>query len=124
MPLPRCINLISASSKSKENPTNWMKTSDISRKSSLVWARREGDLETDYKDLAEQFQRLINLEPGVEPSVHAFSASVEDTSAGIKTLKDHTDQNYLGSLRDMQAYSTAVKNLLKAREQKQLDFDN
>lgn len=86
-------------------------------------ARREGDLETDYKDLAEQFQRLINLEPGVESSVHAFSASVEDTSAGLKTLKDHTDQNYLGSLRDMQAYSTAVKNLLKAREQKQLDFE-
>ncbi|RDW75967.1 hypothetical protein BP5796_06788 [Coleophoma crateriformis] len=86
-------------------------------------ARREGDIETDYKDLAEQFQRLINLEPGVETSVHAFAASVEDTSAGIKTLKDHTDQDYLGSLRDMQAYSTAVKNLLKAREQKQLDFE-
>ena len=86
-------------------------------------ARREGDLETDYKDLAEQFQKLINLEPGVEPSVHAFSATVEDTSAGIRTLKEHTDQDYLGSLRDMQAYSTAVKNLLKAREQKQLDFE-
>jgi sorting nexin-4 len=86
-------------------------------------ARREGDLETDYKDLAEQFQKLINLEPGVEASVHAFAASVEDTSAGIKMLKEHTDQDYLGSLRDMQAYSTAVKNLLKAREQKQLDFE-
>jgi len=86
-------------------------------------ARREGDIETDYKDLAEQFQKLITLEPGVEQSVHAFAASVEDTSAGIKTLKDHTDQDYLGSLRDMQAYSTAVKNLLKAREQKQLDFE-
>lgn len=86
-------------------------------------ARREGDLETDYKDLAEQFQKLLTLEPGVEQSVHAFAASVEDTSAGIKVLKDHTDQDYLGSLRDMQAYSTAVKNLLKAREQKQLDFE-
>jgi len=86
-------------------------------------ARREGDLETDYKDLAEQFQKLINLEPGVQEYIHAFAASVEDTSAGIKTLKDHTDQDYLGSLRDMQAYSTAVKNLLKAREQKQLDFE-
>ncbi|EHL02134.1 putative Sorting nexin-4 [Glarea lozoyensis 74030] len=86
-------------------------------------ARREGDIETDLKDLAEQFQKLITLEPGVEPSVHAFSASVEDTSAGMRTLKDHTDQDYLGSLRDMQAYSTAVKNLLKAREQKQLDFE-
>jgi sorting nexin-4 len=41
----------------------------------------------------------------------------------MKTLKEHTDQDYLGSLRDMQAYSAAVKNLLKAREQKQLDFE-
>ncbi|KAG9230844.1 putative sorting nexin-4 [Amylocarpus encephaloides] len=86
-------------------------------------ARREGDIETDYKDLAEQFQKLITLEPGVETTVHAFAASVEDTSAGMKILKEHTDQDYLGSLRDMQAYSTAVKNLLKAREQKQLDFE-
>lgn len=86
-------------------------------------ARREGDLETDFKDLAEQFQKLINLEPGVEPAVHTFAATVEETSTGIRILKEHTDQDYLGSLRDMQAYSTAVKNLLKAREQKQLDFE-
>ena len=86
-------------------------------------ARREGDLETDFKDLAEQFQKLITLEPGVQQSVHAFAASVEDMSVGMKVLKEHTDQDYLGSLRDMQAYSTALKNLLKAREQKQLDFE-
>ncbi|KAK4449329.1 Sorting nexin-4 [Podospora aff. communis PSN243] len=86
-------------------------------------ARRETDLETDLKDLAEQFQKLITLEPGVEPAVHAFAASIEDTAAGLKKLKDHTDQDYLGSLRDMVAYSGALKNLLKAREQKQLDFE-
>ncbi|KAK0734867.1 hypothetical protein B0T26DRAFT_689875 [Lasiosphaeria miniovina] len=85
--------------------------------------RREADLETDLKDLAEQFQRLITLEPGVESAVHAFAASVEDTAAGLKKLKDHTDQDYLGSLRDMVAYSGALKNLLKAREQKQLDYE-
>lgn len=86
-------------------------------------ARREADLETDFKDLAEQFQKLITLEPGVETAVHAFAASVEDTSSGLKKLKDHTDQDYLGSLRDMVAYSGALKNLLKAREQKQLDYE-
>ncbi|PKS09859.1 hypothetical protein jhhlp_004482 [Lomentospora prolificans] len=85
--------------------------------------RREADLETDFKDLAEQFQRLINLEPGVEDPLRAFANSVEDTSAGLKKLKDVTDQDYLGSLRDMQAYGQALKNLLKAREQKQLDFE-
>ncbi|KAK0731182.1 sorting nexin-4 [Lasiosphaeris hirsuta] len=86
-------------------------------------ARREADLETDLKDLAEQFQKLITLEPGVESAVHAFAASVEDTAVGLKKLKDHTDQDYLGSLRDMVAYSGALKNLLKAREQKQLDYE-
>ncbi len=86
-------------------------------------ARLEADLELDLKELAEQFQKLITLEPGVEAPLHAFAASVEDTAAGLKRLKDHTDQDYLGSLRDMTAYSAALKNLLKAREQKQLDFE-
>lgn len=85
--------------------------------------RRETDIETDYKDTAEQFQKLINLEPGVEASVHAFAQSVEDSASSMKNLKDHTEQDYLGSLRDMVAYSGSVKNLLKLREQKQLDYE-
>ncbi|KAI6747928.1 hypothetical protein HG531_008470 [Fusarium graminearum] len=86
-------------------------------------ARREADLEVDLRDLAEQFQKLIPLEPHVEPAVHGFSASIEDTASHLRKLKDMTDQDYLGSLRDMQAYSIALKNLLKAREQKQLDYE-
>ncbi|OTA99393.1 hypothetical protein M426DRAFT_67873 [Hypoxylon sp. CI-4A] len=86
-------------------------------------ARREIDLEVDLRDLTEQFQKLITLEPGVESAVHGFAASVEDTATGLKKLREHTDQDYLGSLRDMQAYSQALKNLLKAREQKQLDHE-
>ncbi|KAI1827788.1 hypothetical protein F4861DRAFT_491208 [Xylaria intraflava] len=85
--------------------------------------RRETDLEADLRDLTEQFQKLITLEPGVETAVHGFAASVEDSAAGLKELRKHTDQDYLGSLRDMQAYSIALKNLLKAREQKQLDHE-
>jgi sorting nexin-4 len=86
-------------------------------------ARREDELQKDYHELSENFQRLITLEPAVESAVHAFTASVEDTSAGTKALRDHTDQDYLGSLRDMQAYSAAIKSLLKARESKQVDFE-
>ncbi|OAA63756.1 vacuolar targeting protein [Niveomyces insectorum RCEF 264] len=85
--------------------------------------RREADLEADLKDLAEQFQKLLTLEPGVADAVRAFAASVEDTAAGLRGLRDITDQDYLGSLRDMMAYSGSLKNLLKAREQKQLDYE-
>lgn len=86
-------------------------------------ARRESDLESDYTDLATTFRELIPLEPNVEVPLQIFAASVEETARGMKTLKDHTDQNYLGSLRDMEAYITSVKALLKTREQKQLDFE-
>ena len=85
--------------------------------------RRESDLEADLRDLAEQFQRLITLEPGVEPALHAFAATLEDSAARLRTLRDVTDQDYLGSLRDLQAYSFSLKNLLRAREQKQLDHE-
>ncbi|CAL5874547.1 uncharacterized protein PFLUO_LOCUS8843 [Penicillium psychrofluorescens] len=86
-------------------------------------ARREADLETDYTELATQFRKLVPLEPAVEMPLHVFSASVEETARGITELKNHTDQNYLGSLRDMEAYIMSLKNLLKTRDQKQLDFE-
>ncbi|KAF2203760.1 hypothetical protein GQ43DRAFT_454242 [Delitschia confertaspora ATCC 74209] len=86
-------------------------------------ARRQGDLETDYADLATQCQKLITLESGVEGPLTSFASSVATTSQGFKGLREHTDQNYLTSLRDMDAYILAIKTLLKAREAKQLDFE-
>ncbi|KAM3419991.1 hypothetical protein BST61_g3303 [Cercospora zeina] len=86
-------------------------------------AKREGDLENDYRDLAEQFQRLAALEPGVNDELTKFATSVNATSEGWQGLKEFTDQDYLGSLKDMEAYILSVKSLLKTREQKQLDFE-
>lgn len=86
-------------------------------------ARREGDLEADYADLANNMRKLTPLEPTIEAPVQTFAGCVDETSRGWKTIKDHTDQNYLGSLKDMEAYITSVKSLLKTREQKQLDFE-
>ncbi|KAK5022123.1 intercellular trafficking and secretion [Exophiala sideris] len=86
-------------------------------------ARREGDLEADYADLASNMRKLTPLEPAIEAQLQTFAGCVEETSRGWKGVKDHTDQNYLGSLRDMEAYINSVKALLKTREQKQLDFE-
>ncbi|RMZ83528.1 hypothetical protein DV737_g1602, partial [Chaetothyriales sp. CBS 132003] len=86
-------------------------------------ARRQGDLEYDYLDLATNMRKLTPLEPAIAAPLQTFAGCVEETSRGWKTLKDHTDQNYLGSLRDMESYIGSVKSLLKTREQKQLDFE-
>ncbi|KAI5282641.1 intercellular trafficking and secretion [Ascosphaera aggregata] len=85
--------------------------------------RRETDLEADYNDLATQFRKLVVLEPEIEVPLQIFSASVEETSRNLKALKDHTDLNYLTSLRDMEAYIQSMRILLKTREQKQLDYE-
>jgi len=85
--------------------------------------RRGADLEADYADLAAQFQRLVTLEPGVQAPLTSFARGVEGSGHGFKKLREHVDQSYLGSLRDMQAYIAALKQLLKSREQKQLDFE-
>ena len=85
--------------------------------------RREGDLEQDYAELATNMRKLTPLEPAIEPQVLTFAGCVDESSRGWKDLKDHTDQNYLGSLRDMDAYIGSVKALLRTREQKQLDFE-
>jgi len=85
--------------------------------------RREADLESDYSDLSREFLKIVELEPELEPTIRAFSTGVKSTSDGLRTLKEHTDQDYLSSLRDMEAYIAAVKQLLKTREQKQLDYE-
>jgi sorting nexin-4 len=100
-------------------------TEDLSNveKVTVRVARRQGDLETDYADLATQCQKLITLEPGVEGPLTSFASSVATTSQGFRGIKEHTDQNYLTSLRDMDAYIQALKTLLRTRENKQLDFE-
>ncbi|RVD88580.1 uncharacterized protein DFL_002760 [Arthrobotrys flagrans] len=85
--------------------------------------RREGDLELDYADLATQFHKIEDLEPNLRAYIKIFATAVEETAGGVRDLKEHSEQHYLTSLKDMDAYIAALKSLLKLREQKQLDYE-
>jgi sorting nexin-4 len=111
------------SPKSRSGPRKLDEDLAIVSKTVARVAKRESDLETDYADLAQQFQKLSALEPGVTDELTKFATTLQDTSEGWKELREHTDQSYLGSLKDMEAYGLSVKALLKTREQKQLDFE-
>ncbi|OQN97695.1 hypothetical protein B0A48_16015 [Cryoendolithus antarcticus] len=86
-------------------------------------AKRDADLEVDYADLSVQFLKLATLEPGLTDELTSFSTCLKDTSELWKILKEHTELDYLGSLKDMESYSHSVKTLMRTREQKQLDFE-
>jgi sorting nexin-4 len=92
-------------------------------KSAARVSRRLQDLGTDYDESAAQFARLQQLEPGVSGPLTAFGRATHATSLDFTALRNHTDRDYLTSLRDISAYVGALRALLKAREQKQLDFE-
>ncbi|KAL5606405.1 hypothetical protein BROUX41_002822 [Berkeleyomyces rouxiae] len=85
--------------------------------------RRLTDLETDQRELAEQFRKLIAMEPHIGSDVRSFSATIDSTANSLCQMRESTDVDYLGSVRDMEAYCSAMKTLLKTREQKQLDYE-
>ena len=86
-------------------------------------ARRQADLAADYEEVAAQFARLETLEPGVAGPLTGFSRAVHASAEEWAELRNQTDRDYLSSLRDMEAYVGALRALLKAREQKQLDHE-
>jgi sorting nexin-4 len=86
-------------------------------------SRREADLAADFDESAAQFARLQYLEPGVAGPLTTFGRAVHSSSLDFSTLRNHTDRDFLTSLRDTSAYVGALRALLKAREQKQLDFE-
>jgi sorting nexin-4 len=86
-------------------------------------SRREADLASDFDESSAQFSKLQNLEPGVAGPLTSFGRAVHGTSLDFTALRNHTDRDFLTSLRDTSAYVGALRSLLKAREQKQLDFE-
>jgi sorting nexin-4 len=86
-------------------------------------ARRQADLSSDYDEVAAQFAKLQALEPAVGGPLTGFSAAVHRSANSWGELRNHTDRDYLSSLKDLSAYISSLRALLKAREQKQLDFE-
>ncbi len=85
--------------------------------------RRQGELKVDYKDFAEQILKLASLEPNIGAEFNQFANGLESLSRDFGELKDHIDNDYLVSLRDMENYVVSLKELLRQKDQKQIDFE-
>lgn len=85
--------------------------------------RRQQDLSHDLEEFSQQLIKLAGLEGNLETDILAFASGTHNLSRGVATLKDQIDSDYIVSLKDMQNYVLSVKNLIRLREQKQLDFE-
>jgi len=85
--------------------------------------KRHSDLEIDYYDFSLQIKKLAELEPELEIPFLSFSDGLNSLSVGFANLKNFLDNDYIVSLKDLEHYITSIKNLLKLKDQKQIDYE-
>ncbi|KAG5439867.1 hypothetical protein PCANB_000149 [Pneumocystis canis] len=85
--------------------------------------RHEMSLELDYENMASLFKKLALLEPSLDQELTMFSEAIKNMKSNIKTLREYTDYIFLTFLHDLISYSNTQKQLLKQRDQKQMDIE-
>lgn len=85
--------------------------------------RHQGNLVTDLDEFGTQTVRLATLEPGLSVEVSEFARGINEYMQSEYLLREKVDSDYIVSLKDMDNYVSALKGLIKQREQKQLDYE-
>ncbi|CAO3590858.1 unnamed protein product [Absidia cylindrospora] len=84
--------------------------------------KRTDDLSHDYKELAVSIQGLAQLETTFQPHLDVF-AQATLAYAGNMTIMTTFDTDWLSEIHDYMSYHNSMKDVLKLRDQKQLDFE-
>lgn len=95
---------------------------NIDRLFSRVRARNN-DLSADYKDLAIAVQGLGFLESGITDPLNHFSNTLLEFSSLLHHSSDSAIDPFLLHLHSLLSYSQVNRQVLKLRDQKQLDFE-
>ncbi|WVQ64915.1 sorting nexin-4 [Kwoniella botswanensis] len=84
---------------------------------------RVDDLSTDYQDMAAAYQGLGYLESGITEPLNRFAEKMLDFSALLKHMNQSTVEPFLIQSHSLLAYANSHRNVIKLRDQKQLDFE-
>lgn len=84
--------------------------------------KRTEDMAHDYKELASSMAGLAEHENRIGLPLGKFATGLLSYSQHMKEMSAH-DGMWLSEVHDFMAYYNVVKNVLKLRDQKQLDFE-
>lgn len=85
--------------------------------------KRQDDLHLDYKEFSASMQGLAHLESGITVPILRFAETIGEYSKLLKTHFDTAELDWSNEIHDYLAYCTAIKTVLKLRDQKQVDFE-
>ncbi|CAB4409033.1 unnamed protein product [Rhizophagus irregularis] len=85
--------------------------------------KRQSDLEADYREFGTSIVNLGQFETGIETQLKKFGETTEKFADAWKRMTDREESEYLNQIREFLSYCHCVKNVLKLRDQKQVDFE-
>ncbi|KAI9263795.1 hypothetical protein EDC94DRAFT_517775 [Helicostylum pulchrum] len=85
--------------------------------------KRQQDLQNDYSNFAASIQGLSALESNITNSLHQFAETCKAYSSAMKEMTSIEEIQFLNEIHELLAYCNAAKDVLRARDQKQLDFE-
>lgn len=85
--------------------------------------KRQQDLQNDYTNFATSLQGLSSLESNITNSLHQFAETSKAYSKAMQEMTEKEEMQFLNEIHALLAYCSAAKEVLKARDQKQLDFE-
>ncbi|KAI7818019.1 lipid binding protein [Gamsiella multidivaricata] len=86
--------------------------------------KRQEELEADYREFGGAVAGLGALETGITEPLHRFAHTVASFATILNNLSSREDAEFLSELHECLAYCNSVKNVLRQRDQKQLDFED
>jgi sorting nexin-4 len=84
---------------------------------------RLADLSGDYEDLANSVQGLGYLESGITGPLMRFERALVEFGVSVRENTGMTTDPFLEQLHSLLSYSGSFRQVLKLRDQKQLDFE-
>lgn len=85
--------------------------------------KRQRDLQKDYTSFANSIQGLSALETNIKKTLHQFAETCKAYSKVMSEMSEKEELLFLNEIHELLAYCYAAKDVLKARDQKQLDFE-
>ncbi|KAI9318375.1 lipid binding protein [Dichotomocladium elegans] len=85
--------------------------------------KRQSDLQQDYSGLSSSIQTLSAMETGIASQLHGFSDAIEKYVRAMSEMTRDEDLFFLNDIHELLAYCHSAKAALRARDQKQVDFE-
>ncbi|KAL0074632.1 hypothetical protein J3Q64DRAFT_1811762 [Phycomyces blakesleeanus] len=84
--------------------------------------KRTDDLCNDYEEFSASIRGLAELEANMNETLLHFASGVSQYAKNIRIMASK-DTDWLGEIHDYMAYYSVLKDVLKLRDQKQLDVE-